>query len=65
MVDRTVANPIVSPCINLCIMDQPSGWCSGCGRTIDEIAFWTSGSAPWRDEVMAALPERLAALPQE
>jgi hypothetical protein len=22
-------------------MDEPSGWCRGCLRTLDEIAFWS------------------------
>jgi uncharacterized protein len=33
-----------SPCINVCIMDPTTGWCTGCFRTIDEIVGW--GNAP-------------------
>ncbi|WCM29879.1 DUF1289 domain-containing protein [Sphingomonas sp. QA11] len=44
-------------------MDAASGLCTGCARTIDEIAGWSSGSAAWRDAVMAALPGRRAILP--
>ncbi len=29
-----------SPCINVCVMDETTGWCTGCFRTIDEIATW-------------------------
>ena len=32
---------IESPCINICEMDEASGWCRGCLRTLDEIAFWS------------------------
>jgi predicted Fe-S protein YdhL (DUF1289 family) len=32
--------PVPSPCINICRMDAPSGWCEGCLRTLDEIAAW-------------------------
>jgi uncharacterized protein len=39
--DRT---PVPSPCINICQMDQSTGLCQGCMRTIDEIVKW--GSAP-------------------
>ncbi|MGH6614268.1 DUF1289 domain-containing protein [Sphingomonas sp.] len=50
---------IASPCINICEIDEVSGLCAGCARTIDEIAGWTSGTAEWRDAVMAALPGRV------
>jgi predicted Fe-S protein YdhL (DUF1289 family) len=33
--------PVASPCINVCRIDEASGWCSGCLRTLDEIAFWS------------------------
>lgn len=29
-----------SPCIGVCRMDDRTGWCEGCFRTIDEIAAW-------------------------
>ena len=29
-----------SPCINVCRMDEATGWCAGCLRSIDEIAAW-------------------------
>jgi uncharacterized protein len=36
--------PVPSPCINLCEMDQASGFCRGCMRTIDEIMAWGQSS---------------------
>lgn len=30
-----------SPCIDICIIDQESGFCVGCGRTIEEINDWS------------------------
>jgi hypothetical protein len=36
------------------------GLCLGCGRTVDEIARWTSMTASERAQVMLELPERLA-----
>ncbi|MDH5338586.1 MAG: DUF1289 domain-containing protein, partial [Rubrivivax sp.] len=39
-----VTGPVPSPCINVCQMDEATGWCRGCLRTIDEIALW--GSLP-------------------
>ncbi|WP_233861928.1 DUF1289 domain-containing protein [Paraburkholderia adhaesiva] len=32
----------VSPCINICRMNEASGLCEGCLRTIDEIAAWST-----------------------
>jgi len=53
--------PIVpSPCVNICTMDQATGWCEGCGRTIDEIARWGDADDADREAVMAQLPGRLA-----
>ena len=31
---------VPSPCINVCRMDDASGRCEGCLRTIDEIVAW-------------------------
>ena len=52
---------IESPCINICTLDARSGLCLGCGRTIDEIARWTTISAAKRARIMNELPVRLAA----
>ena len=32
---------VASPCINVCRMDEASGLCAGCLRTLDEIACWS------------------------
>jgi uncharacterized protein len=32
---------VASPCVSVCVMDEPSGWCTGCLRTLDEIAVWS------------------------
>jgi len=51
---------ISTPCIKVCVMDPTSGLCSGCGRTLDEIAYWGSMSEDERQAVMRVLPERLS-----
>lgn len=51
-----------TPCIKVCIIDPVSGLCTGCGRTLDEIAAWAKlGDAP-RRAIMASLPARLKAM---
>jgi predicted Fe-S protein YdhL (DUF1289 family) len=51
---------IETPCVKICTLDARSGLCLGCGRTIDEIARWSTMSAAERARVMAELPARLA-----
>lgn len=34
-------SPVPSPCVSVCVMDPESGWCTGCLRTLDEIAVWS------------------------
>lgn len=53
---------IESPCVDVCVMDGGTGWCLGCGRTIDEIACWAEYSDQGRTAVMAELPARMAQL---
>ena len=54
--------PVESPCVLVCSMDKESGFCFGCGRTTDEIAYWGLRSKEERDAIMAELPARLPAL---
>ena len=56
---------VPSPCKNVCRMDEPSGLCAGCGRTLDEIALWSVLDDDDKRTVWALLPERLARLPAD
>ena len=49
---------IASPCINVCKMDERTGLCSGCLRTIDEIALWSSTDDSRRLAILAAIAKR-------
>ena len=51
---------VPSPCINICRMNERSGWCEGCGRTLEEIADWSAYSAAQKRAVLAQLPARFA-----
>ena len=53
---------IETPCNKICILDDASGLCRGCGRSLDEIARWAAYNDAERARVMAQLPRRLAAL---
>ena len=52
---------IESPCNKVCTIDVRSGFCTGCARTIDEIARGGTMSDAERARIMAELPERQAA----
>jgi predicted Fe-S protein YdhL (DUF1289 family) len=49
---------VPSPCISVCKMDDASGLCTGCFRTIDEIAAWGMLDDDTRREVWQAIGER-------
>ena len=51
-----------SPCVKTCTIDTVSGLCTGCGRTLDEIALWSVLDDDDKRTVWALLPERLAGL---
>lgn len=51
---------VASPCINICRMHTPTGWCEGCLRTIDEIATWGRLDAAGRLAVLDSLAPRRA-----
>ena len=48
----------LTPCINVCAIDATSGMCTGCLRTLDEIAIWGSLSNDQRRTIMETLPAR-------
>jgi predicted Fe-S protein YdhL (DUF1289 family) len=50
---------IETPCRKICVMDPASGLCTGCGRTLDEIARWAVYPPEVRHRLMAELPERM------
>jgi uncharacterized protein len=49
---------IESPCIDVCAIDDETGLCAGCLRTLGEIATWGSLTADQRRAVMLELPLR-------
>jgi predicted Fe-S protein YdhL (DUF1289 family) len=42
----------------VCTIDQATGLCAGCGRTLDEIAGWSTMTDEDKRAVLAALPAR-------
>ncbi|HZV61644.1 MAG TPA: DUF1289 domain-containing protein [Methylophilaceae bacterium] len=51
---------IQSPCIGVCTMNEATGLCLGCYRTIQEIREWWDMSPAQRSQLMDVLEERQA-----
>jgi uncharacterized protein len=53
---------IETPCIRICVVHPSLRLCTGCGRSLDEIARWIDLTADERGRIAAQLPPRLAAM---
>jgi hypothetical protein len=53
---REPATP--SPCIKACRLDQATGLCCGCLRSIEEIVRWGDAEDAERRRILAAVAER-------
>lgn len=49
---------VESPCVQVCVVHPETRLCTGCARSIDEIARWSRMSSEDRRAVMADLPDR-------
>ena len=56
---------IQTPCIKVCVLDPQSKLCTGCGRSLGEIARWGSMSDAERAAIMSVLPERMKTAKRE
>lgn len=54
------APEVASPCISVCEMDEASGLCTGCYRTLAEIATWGRLPNQQRWEIVQSLRDRRA-----
>lgn len=55
-------NEIESPCVRVCVVHPEERICTGCFRTIDEIAGWSKLPNEERRAIMDALPDRAGRL---
>jgi predicted Fe-S protein YdhL (DUF1289 family) len=44
--------------MNVCKMDEATGWCAGCLRTLDEIASWSRLPEAGKQAVWDRLAQR-------
>jgi uncharacterized protein len=52
--------PVPSPCISVCRIDESSGLCVGCLRTLDEIGVWSALDDEAKRGVWSAIAARRA-----
>jgi hypothetical protein len=55
---RLLAGGPASPCVAVCRLDERTGFCAGCFRTIDEIRDWIIMMPEQRQAVLERLDER-------
>jgi len=48
-------NLISTPCVAICTLDAGGRFCTGCGRTTEEIGAWSTMSEAARRAVMSRL----------
>jgi len=49
---------VESPCVRICVVHPTEQICTGCYRTLDEIARWSRMDSSERADIMEALPAR-------
>jgi predicted Fe-S protein YdhL (DUF1289 family) len=58
LIQELMSSKIDTPCIDVCSIDPKTNLCSGCLRSLDEIAAWGGLPPSERRRIMAALPGR-------
>jgi len=53
-----MSDDVASPCTRVCIIDQESGWCRGCRRTLTEISYWASYTRAEKLALLETLAQR-------
>jgi uncharacterized protein len=58
LTNTTKMTTLPSPCTSLCQMDEATGLCKGCWRTIEEIIAWGSQSDAGKQQVWQQIEQR-------
>ena len=56
-------SPIETPCVQVCEIEDTSGLCKGCNRTLAEVAVWGTLTAAMRRQIIEQLPRRRGGAP--
>jgi len=52
-----------SPCIDLCIYDYDRDFCTGCGRTLEEVSYWNYFTPQEKQQIFKKCKKSLDAPP--
>ena len=63
IIARASAENVPSPCISVCRMNEDTGWCEGCYRTIDEIRQWSKSDDAAKHALWRQIEQRLTVQP--
>lgn len=55
---NNIQDEIDSPCIGVCSIDEASGYCHGCYRTIEEIKAWWNMPVDEQKQLLVELEQR-------
>jgi uncharacterized protein len=56
--NRMTGTPVPSPCTSVCTMSAQTGLCTGCLRTIEEIAGWGQMTDAQKKAVLGLISDR-------
>ena len=57
---KAASHQVASPCVSICNINDDSGLCEGCFRTLDEIAVWSQMDNVAKREVWSRITQRAA-----
>ena len=57
---KATSHQVASPCVSICNINNDSGLCEGCFRTLDEIAVWAQMDNAAKREVWHRIAKRSA-----
>ncbi|MGB4360374.1 MAG: DUF1289 domain-containing protein, partial [Rhodoferax sp.] len=57
--EQSFAQTVPSPCVSVCQMDEATGLCQGCLRTLEEIGQWGNADDTFKRVVWTRIEARL------
>ena len=57
---RSSTDLVPSPCISVCRMDEATGMCEGCWRTLSEIGVWSGADNSTKRAIWSRVEQRIA-----
>jgi predicted Fe-S protein YdhL (DUF1289 family) len=52
-----------SPCVDYCVYNYDGDFCTGCGRSLEEISYWNFFTSEDKQEIIKESKKRLDSLP--